>query len=181
MQNQCVVDGPPCPTSECAGISMETCGVPSAVALGPLSSVYPTYELYLLQFVYFLKSLHDTLRNSVLGNSWPSGSPSITSAASFFQISLLDHVEIAEYVSHVFGNDFDDKQARLLRNSSHFGSTVSPIHRRPLQAESFCWSVEAPIEEPTLPFCFYRFSKLNIWQKAFCDWFLDFVICKFPL
>ena len=70
-------------------------------------------------------------RNNVLRNNWPSRWRLITGAAR-----LLSHADFAEYMSHVFRDGFDDKQARFLQHSSHFDNTVLQIHHELSQAES---------------------------------------------
>ncbi|GFQ88741.1 hypothetical protein TNCT_223381 [Trichonephila clavata] len=142
--SQCVVEGTLRPASESAGISMETYGVQSAVALEPLSLVYPTYELYLLKFIYFQKSLHDALPKQCSRKQLAVRITVYHKCHQFFQISLLNHAEIASYMGHVFGNGFDRKHASLSRYSFHFDSTVSPISRGLSQAKSFCRRVGAP-------------------------------------
>ncbi|GFQ73436.1 hypothetical protein TNCT_211271 [Trichonephila clavata] len=57
--------------------------------------------------------------------------------SQFLSISLLNHVQTAGYMGHVFGSGFDGKHV-------DFDSTVSAIYRGLSQAESFCRRVGAP-------------------------------------
>ena len=50
---------------------------------------------------------------------------------------LISHADFAEYMGHVFGEDFGDKHARLPQLSTHFDNTVLLIYYELSQAESF--------------------------------------------
>ena len=140
---------------------METCEVQNAVALGPFCFWHIQHTSCASCGLHVSCShcvMH--LRNNVIRNNWRSWSRCITGADHIFEY-LLSHTDLAEYMGHVFGDDFGNKHARYPQHSSHFDNTVLPYHYGLSQAQLFRRHVRAHD---------WRFSRPTSYFIGFLSW-----------
>ena len=143
LQIRYVIEGPEAATSGRVGTGMETCKVKNEVALGPLFLVLATHKLCLLRFACVLKSLCDALSYQCFQKQLAVPFTVYHRCSPYLRIFLLGHVDLAEYMGHVFGELFGLKHARFPKHSSNFDNAVLPIQHKFSQAESFRRHVRA--------------------------------------
>lgn len=120
--------------------------------------------------------------NSIFKNSLPSRSRSITWCKQFLQNFPLNHAELAEFVTHIFGDDFDGEHARLSLHSSYVDkkSFTGRVLLEVWQSHfvgMFEFTTEEPIFPPRFLFIPYDDYLANgILQLVS----FAFLICKFP-